>query len=105
MSDAAGEQTALLRPAAGVVAVQAAGATKERALAALSKRLGMSPATVAYFGDAADDAPALAWAGLGVAVGDGSAEAGDAADIVVPRQAVAETLARLALARRLRAGG
>lgn len=105
LREAGGEQTAMLRPTPGVLAVQAADATKERALAALTKHLRIPPAKVAYFGDAADDAPALAWAGLGVAVGDGSAEAGDAADIVVPRQSVAETLARLALARRLRAGG
>ncbi|MEI6726257.1 MAG: DVU_1551 family NTP transferase [Actinomycetes bacterium] len=105
LGKAAGARVSLLRPSAGVVAVQAAAATKERALAALSKRLGISPAAVAYFGDAADDAPALAWAGLGVAVGDGSAEAATAADIVVPRPLVAGTLARLGLARRLRAGG
>ena len=75
----------LLLPSAGVLTVQDVPANKERALAALIERLGVSPADVA--------------------VGGGSAEAGDAADIVVPRPLVAETLARLRLIRRLRAGG
>jgi len=35
-------------------------------------------------GDGANDADMLAWAGLGVAMGDGSPEAKAAADIIAP---------------------
>jgi HAD superfamily hydrolase (TIGR01484 family) len=93
----------LLSPRAGVLVVQAASATKEHALAALAHRLGIDAAAVAYLGDAADDAPALRWAGLGVAMAVGSPEAHGAAQVVVPRSLVPETIVRLALARRLRA--
>ena len=103
--EALGETVVLLRPAAGVLAVQDALATKERALAALMERLGISAAAVAYFGDAADDAPALAWAGLGVAVGAGSPEAAAAADVVIASTSVVEMIGRLAGSRRLRALG
>jgi hydroxymethylpyrimidine pyrophosphatase-like HAD family hydrolase/nucleoside-triphosphatase THEP1 len=102
LQERAGDLVSLLRPSAGIVAVQGPTATKKNALAALARRLGVAPAAVAYFGDAADDAPALAWAGLGIAVGDGDGDAAAAADLVVPQSAVVETLARLALARRLR---
>jgi len=98
-----GDAAVLLRPSAGVVAVQSAAATKARALSGLVKRLGIVGDAVAYLGDGDDDAAALAWAGLGIAVGSASNEAIAAADTAVSRSQVAETLVRLALARRLRA--
>jgi len=99
---AAGDRVGVQQPSADVIAVQAAAATKENALAALAEHLGILPAAVAYFGDAADDVPALAWAGLGVAVGDGRGVAAAAADVAVLPSAVPEILTCLALARRRR---
>lgn len=95
----------LLRPSAGALAVQDAAATKEGALAGLAARLGFAAGTCVYLGDADDDAAALTWAGLGVAVGDASPAAVAAADLAVPGVEVAPTIARLALARRLRGVG
>jgi HAD superfamily hydrolase (TIGR01484 family) len=103
LRETAGQSVAMLRPSGGVVAVQDAAATKERALRRLAARLGIGRGGIAYLGDADDDAPALAWAGLGVAVAAGygaPSEAETAADLVVQRADVAETLARLASAAR-----
>lgn len=93
------------RPAADVLAVQAWAATKLEALTALVDRVSVDRARVAYVGDAADDAPALAWAGLGVAMAERSQEAEAAADIVTRPHELPELLIRLALARRLRSAG
>lgn len=93
------------RPSPGVLAVQAWAATKLEALATLLDEAGIDAARVAYVGDDADDAPALAWAGLGVAVAGGSREAEVAADVVVRPDELPELLIRLAMARRLRTAG
>lgn len=90
-----------LRPEAGAVAVQAAEATKKRAIAALAERLGFAADAVVYLGNAADDAPALEWAGLGIAVGAVPAAAA-VADLVVSPSAVGAVITRLVLARSLR---
>jgi hydroxymethylpyrimidine pyrophosphatase-like HAD family hydrolase/nucleoside-triphosphatase THEP1 len=90
------------RPAPSVLAVQTWAATKLEALVTLVDRVGVDPARVAYVGDAADDAPALAWAGLGVAMARGSQEAEAAGDIVMRPDELPELLIRFALARRLR---
>jgi phosphoglycolate phosphatase-like HAD superfamily hydrolase len=115
LGEGAAGSIVLLRPSAGVVAVQSAGATKERALQRLAARLAVAPGDVAYLGDADDDAAALEWAGLGVAVvGEGpggvlggtsgserrSPLAEAAADLVITRSGVAELLRRLASAAR-----
>ena len=90
------------RPSPDVLVVQDAAATKKGALAALLEDLGADRARTVYLGDAADDAPALEWAGLGVAVAGESPEAEAAAAVVVTLEAVPELLLQLAQARRLR---
>jgi HAD superfamily hydrolase (TIGR01484 family) len=90
------------RPQAGVLAVQHAAATKLSALTALAEHLEVDRGFVAYLGDAADDASALRWAGLGIAVAGDSPEAAEAGDMVVSRTQVPRVLVRLALARRFR---
>ena len=107
INEALGDSVSLLRPASCVLAVQDAAATKQAALASLAVRIGVDRAAIAYLGDAVDDAAALRWAGLGIAVaGDApQVEAQAAADVVAPRRLVPEMLTRLALARRLRGAG
>jgi hydroxymethylpyrimidine pyrophosphatase-like HAD family hydrolase len=103
LEEAVAEGVVLLRPSAGVIAVQSAGATKALALQRLAARLAVAPGDVAYLGDADDDAAALEWAGLGVAVirgGGRSPLAEAAADLVITRAGVAELLRRLASAAR-----
>ena len=93
------------RPSPDVLVVQDAAATKRGALEALLEHLGADRAGTVYLGDAADDAPVLEWAGLGVAVAGDSPEAEAAAAVVVTLEAVPELLLRLAQARRLRPAG
>ena len=100
--ESCGEESAILRPAAGVAAVQSRLATKTGALERLAGRLGIAREAVVYVGDAADDAGALRWAGLGITVGEQSAEAAAAGDVLTPQCLVAQLLLRLALARSLR---
>jgi hydroxymethylpyrimidine pyrophosphatase-like HAD family hydrolase/nucleoside-triphosphatase THEP1 len=102
VEEAVGDAVCWLRPAAGVLAVQSLAATKQTALASLAGHIGVARSMIAYLGDAADDAPALRWAGLGIAVASDAGEAVAAADAVAPRLLVPEMLVRLALARRLR---
>ena len=100
--ESCGEESAILRPAAGVAAVQSRLATKTGALERLAGRLGIAREAVVYLGDAADDAGALRWAGLGITVGEQSAEAAAAGDVLTPQCLVPQLLLRLALARSLR---
>ncbi len=51
----------------------------------LARRLGLGPAEVCYMGDDDIDAPAIAWAGVGVAVPGGMPAALAAADLVTVR--------------------
>jgi Cof subfamily protein (haloacid dehalogenase superfamily) len=62
--------------------IVAANVTKAWALAALCERLGVEAADVVAFGDAANDAAMLRWAGRGVAVANASPAALEAADEV-----------------------
>lgn len=62
--------------------VSAAGVTKASGLAWLCARLGVRADEVLAFGDHANDAPMLAWAGWGVAMADAHPEALAAADAV-----------------------
>jgi len=98
-----GGSIVVLRPSGDAVAVQAAGATKCAALAALTERVGVDQTRVVYMGDARDDAEALRWAGLGIAVSGGAREARAAADLDVAADRVTEMVVRVALARRLNA--
>jgi Cof subfamily protein (haloacid dehalogenase superfamily) len=57
---------------------------KSQALAWLAASLGIAQAQVMAVGDGSNDVDMLAWAGLGVAIGDGEPEALAAADVVAP---------------------
>lgn len=59
-------------------------ATKSRALTWLAEQSGITPAQVMAIGDGYNDIDMLAWAGLGVAMGDGKMEAQNAADVIAP---------------------
>lgn len=62
----------------------AAGVTKGRALAKLAGMLGAPQAAVMAIGDHDNDAPMIAWAGLGVAMGDAAPTARAAARWLAP---------------------
>jgi hypothetical protein len=64
------------------VEVTAAGVNKAVALAEIADQLGIDAADVVAFGDYPNDAPMLAWAGLGVAVANAHAEVLAVADEV-----------------------
>jgi Cof subfamily protein (haloacid dehalogenase superfamily) len=66
------------------VEVVAPGADKGRALARIAAELGVARERVLAVGDADNDAPMLRWAGRGVALGQGTAMACAAADVVAP---------------------
>ncbi|HEY1177828.1 MAG TPA: HAD family hydrolase [Phytomonospora sp.] len=68
----------------GWVSVVAAGTDKASGLARVAASLGVARADVVAFGDSRNDLPMLAWAGLGVAMGQAPAEVRDAADEVAP---------------------
>lgn len=104
LAESVGERVRLSRPGAAALVVQSGAATKLNALAALTKELGIDAPAVAYLGDAPDDAEALRWAGLGIALGD-CVEARAAAALSAPPEQLAALLTRLALARRLRLAG
>ncbi len=57
---------------------------KRGAVARLAARLGVARERVAAFGDQRNDRELLAWAGLGVAMGNGADDARRAADVVAP---------------------
>lgn len=78
----------------------ASEATKGRALAWLAARLGISRQETMAIGDSGNDRSMIAWAGLGVAVGNASEEAKSAADYIAPSvddDGVAEALERFCL--------
>lgn len=62
--------------------LNAAGATKGAALAALCRALGADPLDTAAFGDGTNDVSMLAAAGVGVAMANGAPETRQAADLV-----------------------
>lgn len=59
-------------------------ATKEDALAELTRQVGIAAANVLALGDAEADTGMLAWAGVGVAMGNAMPEARAAADWIAP---------------------
>ncbi len=62
----------------------ASGVTKGRALAWVARYLGIAQAETMAIGDSGNDVEMLAWAGIGVAMGNASSAALAAADVVVP---------------------
>jgi hydroxymethylpyrimidine pyrophosphatase-like HAD family hydrolase len=64
--------------------ILAQNATKSQSLAWLARHLGVARQEVMAVGDGHNDVDMLAWAGLGVAMGDGKPEAKDAADVIAP---------------------
>jgi Cof subfamily protein (haloacid dehalogenase superfamily) len=68
--------------------------TKATALAAVAEALGASQDEVVAFGDGNNDAPMLAWAGVGVAMPHASAAALAAADRIAPEGDLETALAR-----------
>ena len=63
------------------------GVSKASGLALVCQRLGISAAEVVAVGDAWNDLPMLAWAGMGVAMANAAPEVIEAADRVVPAAA------------------
>ncbi len=60
---------------------------KREALAELAERLGLAPRQCAYMGDDTIDAPALTWAGIGIAPSEAMPTALAAADYITRRPA------------------
>ncbi len=67
-----------------LVEVTGPGVSKGAALARLAEHLGVAQASTMAVGDHDNDASMIAWAGLGVAMGNASRAAKDAADVVAP---------------------
>lgn len=81
----------------GLLEVSAAGVDKASALASYAAELGVDASVSVAFGDMPNDLPMLAWAGLGVAVGNAHPQVLAAADVVAPtndEDGVAAILAR-----------
>ncbi|OLR91395.1 Cof-type HAD-IIB family hydrolase [Actinokineospora bangkokensis] len=66
----------------GLIEISAAGVTKASGLAEVTTLLGVDAAGVVAFGDMNNDVEMLRWAGLGVAMGNASAEVKGCADEV-----------------------
>jgi hydroxymethylpyrimidine pyrophosphatase-like HAD family hydrolase len=92
-----GAQIAIVRSHALFVEGNPLGVDKGDALRRLSAYLGVPQAQVMAIGDQGNDLPMLEWAGLGVAVANGSAAARSAADWIAP--SVAEDGAAVAIER------
>ncbi|NLG49028.1 MAG: HAD family phosphatase [Chloroflexi bacterium] len=76
------------------------GTNKGQALAWLAERLGISRREVMAIGDSGNDKEMVAWAGLGVAMGNASAEARSVADYIAPtvdEDGAAEAIERFCL--------
>lgn len=74
------------------VNICAPGVNKVEALEQFSQRWDIRPEEILALGDGPNDAGMLEWAGLGVAVGDGSREAQNAADFVTTEGAAEPVL-------------
>ncbi|GAG40119.1 unnamed protein product, partial [marine sediment metagenome] len=76
------------------------GVDKGTALAWVAEGLGISREATMAIGDSGNDAGMIAWAGLGVAMGNASAEAKSVADYVAPSvddDGLAEAIERFCL--------
>lgn len=63
------------------------GVDKGQALSVVASHFGIPQAKTIAFGDALNDAPALRWAGLGVAMANAKPEVKEAADRIAPHHA------------------
>lgn len=66
----------------GLLEVAAPGVNKALGVAELARRAGVAQEETACFGDMLNDVEMIHWAGVGVAMGNASAEVKDAADLV-----------------------
>jgi hydroxymethylpyrimidine pyrophosphatase-like HAD family hydrolase len=85
----------------GAIEVVGPETSKAAALDTLGRRLGIAPSQMVAFGDNVNDLEMLAFAGLGVAMGNSTADAIAAADRVAPsndEDGIAVTLEALGLA-------
>lgn len=64
----------------------AQGVSKGEALSSLARRLGVARQETMALGDSGNDRAMIEWAGLGVAIGNASADVKAAADLVAPPQ-------------------
>jgi hypothetical protein len=81
--------------------------SKSEALSWLAERGGIAREEVMAVGDGSNDADMLSWAGLGVAMGNGTPEAQAAADVIVPpfdQDGLAWAIEQYALRPRRRTG-
>jgi Cof subfamily protein (haloacid dehalogenase superfamily) len=92
-----GGQTELTRSHARIVEGNPSGVSKGDALRRLAEHLGIPQAEVMAIGDQDNDLPMITWAGLSVAMGNGSPAVKAAADWVAPP--VAEDGAAVAIER------
>jgi hydroxymethylpyrimidine pyrophosphatase-like HAD family hydrolase len=67
-----------------LVEVTAPEASKGQALARLAAHLGVAQSATMAIGDHDNDVSMIAWAGLGVAMGNASPAAKSAADVIAP---------------------
>ena len=92
------ESSSFVRDGQSALEILGPGTSKAAALTWLCGRLGIEPREVAAFGDDVNDVEMLRFAGLGVAVGNATRAARDAADEYThndDHEAVARTLRRL----------
>jgi hypothetical protein len=79
-----GDAAVVVQSSARLVEIHAREVNKGAALAQLAVHLGVARGEVMAIGDHDNDESMLAWAGLGVAMGNGSARAKAAADWIAP---------------------
>ncbi|NLE44488.1 MAG: HAD family phosphatase [Chloroflexi bacterium] len=84
LRDRFGDRIAVTRSHALIVEGNPLNVSKGDALRWLAGYLGVHQSAVMAIGDQDNDAPMLSWAGLGVAMGNGSAATRDVADWVAP---------------------
>ena len=81
---ALGKDLRVFRSLEPLIEITSAGVSKGRALALLAEYYGFAQSEVMAIGDQDNDIDMIAWAGLGVAMGNASPGAKAAADVVAP---------------------
>ncbi len=84
MAEELGDTAEVVITTAHLLEFNAPDATKATGVAAVAAHYGIAQAEVVAFGDSHNDVPMLHWAGLGVAMPHGLAEAREAADLISP---------------------